>query len=112
MCWTWRPVFKIKTHRLADALPGLAAAEHAAEGAALDLEDVRPPASRWWSHNRYRCPDHDSYYGTISMKVPNALKVEACALGRFFCSGNVWSRADIKPVSRMSDRGNWLSSRS
>jgi hypothetical protein len=46
------------------------------------------------------------------MKGPNALKVEACALGRFFCSGNVWSRTDIKPVSLMSDRGNWLSSRS
>jgi hypothetical protein len=46
------------------------------------------------------------------MKGPNALKVEACALGRFFCSRNVWSRADIKPVSLMSDRGNWLSSRS
>src|ERR1700688_4798563 len=43
MCWTWCPVFKIKTYCLADALPGLAAAEHAAEGAALNLEGVRPP---------------------------------------------------------------------
>ena len=28
------------------------------------------------------------------MRAPNSLRVEACALGRFFCSGNVWSRID------------------
>jgi hypothetical protein len=65
-----------------------------------------------WSGNVYSRDSGNSYYGTISMKGPNSLKVEACALGRFFCSGNVWSRAYIKPVSLMSDRGDWPGSRS
>src|SRR5580704_236977 len=38
----WRLIFKIKTYLLADALPGLAAAEHAAECAALHLQGIRP----------------------------------------------------------------------
>jgi hypothetical protein len=45
------------------------------------------------------------YYGMITTKGPNSLWVEACALGRFFCSGNIWSRGDIKPQRLISDRG-------
>jgi uncharacterized protein (DUF2147 family) len=132
VCWTWRPVFKIKTYCLADALPGLAAAEHATEGIeprrqalcgyVLDpssnargetmLVDMKSKSMSEWSGNIYSRDRGNSYYGTISMKGPNALKVEACALDWFFCSGNVWSRADIKPVSLMSDRGNWPGLRS
>ena len=76
------------------------------------LVDMKSKSTSEWSGNIYSRDSGNSYYGTISMKGPNALKVEACALGRFFCSGNVWSRADIKPVSLISDRGNWRDSRS
>jgi hypothetical protein len=75
------------------------------------LVDMKSKSTSEWSGNIYSRDSGNSYYGTISMKGPNSLKVEACALGRFFCSGNVWSRADIKPVSLMSDRGNWRDSR-
>ena len=30
----------------------------------------------------------ETYYGTMSMKGINTLRVEACAIGRFYCSGN------------------------
>mgnify|MGYP003693715995 CR=1 FL=1 len=30
----------------------------------------------------------ETYYGTMSMKAINTLRVEACAFGRFYCSGN------------------------
>lgn len=76
------------------------------------LVDMKSRSASEWSGNIYSRDSGNSYYGTMSMKGPNALKVEACALGRFFCSGNVWSRADIKPVNLMSDRGNWRDSRS
>jgi hypothetical protein len=33
-----------------------------------------------------------TYYGTMEMKGVNTLRVEACALGRFYCSGNNWRR--------------------
>jgi hypothetical protein len=29
-----------------------------------------------------------------AMKGQNSLQVEACALGKFFCSGNRWSRIE------------------
>jgi hypothetical protein len=43
------------------------------------------------------------------MKGPDSLRVEACALGRFFCSGNVWSRIGAKPDKRVtSRRTSWV----
>ena len=62
------------------------------------LVDMKPRSSSQWSGNIYSRDSGNTYYGTIAMKGPNALKVEACALGRFFCSGNVWNRADIRPA--------------
>jgi hypothetical protein len=76
------------------------------------LVDMKSKSALEWSGNIYSRDSGNTYYGTISMKGPNALKVEACALGRFFCSGNVWSRADIKPAGLISDRGSWRDSRS
>jgi len=76
------------------------------------LVDMKSKSTSEWSGNIYSRDSGNSYYGTISMKGPNLLKVEACALGRFFCSSNVWSRADIKPASLISDRGNGRDSRS
>jgi Uncharacterized protein conserved in bacteria (DUF2147) len=76
-----------------------------AKGEAV-LVDMKSKSTSEWTGNIYSRDSGNSYYGNISMKGPNALKVEACALGRFFCSGNVWRRADIKPVSLMSDRSN------
>ena len=76
------------------------------------LVDMKAKSASEWSGNIYSRDTGNTYYGKISMKGPNALKVEACALGRFFCSGNVWNRADIKPASLMSNRRNRRDSRS
>jgi len=46
----------------------------------------------------------DSYYGTIDIKGRNTLRVEACALGRFYCTGNNWSRINAKAENLMSSR--------
>jgi len=69
------------------------------------LVDMRSKAPSEWSGTIYSRDSGKIYYGTIAMKGPNSLRVEACALGRFFCSGNIWSRADIKPARLMTDRG-------
>jgi uncharacterized protein (DUF2147 family) len=60
------------------------------------LINMKPKAARW-SGNIYSRDSENTYYATIAMKGPNSLRVEACALGRFFCSGNVWSRIGAKP---------------
>ena len=45
-----------------------------------------------------------TYYGTMSMKGINTLRVEACALGRFYCSGNDWSRITRRADSLVTSR--------
>ena len=69
------------------------------------LVDMKSKSASEWSGGVYSRDSGNIYYGTIAMKGPNSLWVEACALGRFFCSGNIWSRADIKPQWLISDRG-------
>jgi uncharacterized protein (DUF2147 family) len=64
------------------------------------LINMKPKASAEWSGNIYSRDSGNTYYATMVMKGPNALRVEACALGRFFCSGNVWSRIDA-PADKM-----------
>jgi hypothetical protein len=69
------------------------------------LVDMNSKSASEWSGSIYSRDSGNIYYGTIAMKGPNSLRVEACALGRFFCSGNLWSRADIRPQRMISDRG-------
>jgi len=45
-----------------------------------------------WSGNIYSRASGNTYYATMTLKGTNTLRVEACALGRFFCSGNDWTR--------------------
>jgi hypothetical protein len=63
------------------------------------LINMKPKSATLWSGNIYSRNSGNTYYGTIAMKGPNSLRVEACALGRFFCSGNLWSRIDANPGS-------------
>jgi hypothetical protein len=61
------------------------------------LIDMKSKAASEWSGNIYSRDSGNTYYATMALKGPNALRVEACALGRFFCTGNLWSRIGAKP---------------
>jgi uncharacterized protein (DUF2147 family) len=50
-----------------------------------------------WSGSIYSRSSGDTYYATMTMKGTNTLRVEACALGHFFCSGNDWTRIEYAP---------------
>jgi hypothetical protein len=56
------------------------------------LINMKPKAASEWSGNIFSRDSGNTYYATMKMKGPNSLRVEACALGSFFCTGNVWSR--------------------
>jgi uncharacterized protein (DUF2147 family) len=47
-----------------------------------------------WTGNVYSRSSGNGYYGTMTLKETNTLRVEACAVGKFFCSGNDWTRID------------------
>jgi uncharacterized protein (DUF2147 family) len=73
------------------------------------LINMKPKSASQWSGNIYSRDSGSTYYATIAMQGPDSLRVEACALGRFFCSGNVWSRIDAKPDKRVtSRRTSWV----
>lgn len=59
-----------------------------------------------WTGNVYGQNSGDSYYGTLALKGPYTLRVEACALGKFYCSGNNWGRIDARPDRLISSRQN------
>jgi len=56
------------------------------------LVNMKPKSGITWSGNIFSRPSGNIYYGMITMKEPNTLRVEACALGKFMCSGNDWTR--------------------
>jgi uncharacterized protein (DUF2147 family) len=68
------------------------------------LINMKPKAASQWSGNIFSRDSGNAYYATMTMKGPNSLRVEACALGRFFCTGNVWSRVGAEPEQLMTSR--------
>jgi uncharacterized protein (DUF2147 family) len=57
--------------------------------------NMKPKAADLWTGNIYSRDSGSSYYATMTAKGTNSLRVEACALGIFFCSGNIWSRIGV-----------------
>ena len=61
------------------------------------LINMKPKSDAVWSGNIYSRSSGNTYYATMTMKGINTLRVEACVLGRFFCSGNDWTRIGRAP---------------
>ncbi|MBU6462048.1 MAG: DUF2147 domain-containing protein [Bradyrhizobium sp.] len=68
------------------------------------LVDMKSKTDSEWSGNIYSRDTGSTYYATMALKGPNSLRVEACALGRFFCSGNAWSRIGATPARLVTYR--------
>jgi uncharacterized protein (DUF2147 family) len=68
------------------------------------LINMKPNSNSKWAGNVYSHDSGDTYFGTMDMTGPNTLRVKACALGRFYCSGNAWSRIFAKPERLISTR--------
>ncbi|WP_407117852.1 DUF2147 domain-containing protein [Bradyrhizobium sp. LMG 9283] len=55
------------------------------------LINMKPEGSKW--SGRIRDPNSGrNYDSTISMKGPNAMRVQGCAFGGMFCGGQTWKR--------------------
>jgi uncharacterized protein (DUF2147 family) len=62
------------------------------------LINMKPKSETAWTGNIFSRNSGNTYYATMAMKGPNTLRVEACVVGRFFCSGNDWTRISVKPA--------------
>jgi uncharacterized protein (DUF2147 family) len=80
------------------------------------LVNMKLKKSSQWAGNVYSRASGNSYYGTMTLKEGNSLRVEACALGSFFCSGNTWTRFEdsrsVRPADLANSRQNSPSPRS
>jgi uncharacterized protein (DUF2147 family) len=68
------------------------------------LSNMKPKTALQWSGNIFSRDSGNTYYATMALKDPNTLRVEACAVGRFFCTGNVWSRIGAPPDKLVTSR--------
>jgi Uncharacterized protein conserved in bacteria (DUF2147) len=81
----------VRIAKCGNALCGYALDSSNEKGEAI-LINMKPKTERQWTGGVYSQDSGETYFGTMSMKGINTLRVEACALGRFYCSGNNWSR--------------------
>ena len=95
----------VRIGKCGDALCGFALGSSNENGETI-LINMKPKKERQWTGGVYSQGSGETYYGTMSMKGINTLRVEACAFGRFYCSGNNWSRivrrADSLATSRQA----------
>ena len=70
------------------------------------LVNMKLKKNNQWAGNVYSRSSGNSYYGTMTLKEGNSLRVEACALGSFFCSGNTWTRYEDSRSIRPADVAN------
>lgn len=56
------------------------------------LINMKPKHVAQWSGSIYSRASGNTYYATMAMKQPDRLRVEACVIGEFLCSGNDWTR--------------------
>ena len=56
------------------------------------LSNMKLKTGAQWAGDIYSRASGNSYYARMTFKQPDTLRVEACAIGRFFCSGNDWTR--------------------
>jgi uncharacterized protein (DUF2147 family) len=57
-----------------------------------------------WRGSIFSRASGNTYYATMTLKAANLLRVEACALGHFFCSGNNWTRITREPAALVTSR--------
>jgi len=83
----------VRIERCGPALCGYALAEASNRGESV-LVNMKPKTHDVWTGSIYSRSSGSTYYATMTLKASGKLHVEACALGRFWCSGNDWRRVE------------------
>jgi hypothetical protein len=85
------------------ALCGYSIREGGDEKGEAILINMKSKSDERWSGSVYSKDSGDTYYGTMRLRGPNTLHVEACAFSRFYCNGNNWTRI-TRPERVMTSR--------
>ena len=70
------------------------------------LINMKPKSSgkSEWTGSIYSRASGNTYYATMSITQSNTLRVEACVVGHYFCSGNDWTRLMTKSGEAITTR--------
>lgn len=102
----------VRIERCGTALCGYALTEAASDKGESVLVNMKPKSASVWSGSVYSRDTGNTYYATMTLKSANRLHVEACALGRFFCSGNDWTRIEERQGKLLTTQRQWSGARS
>jgi len=102
--WQTEGKGSVRIERCGRALCGHVLNRSSSDNGEMVLINMRPKTAALWSGNIYSHDSENTYYATIAMSGPDSLWVKACALGRFYCSGNLWSRIGGKPEKLVISR--------
>lgn len=101
----------VRIERCGAALCGYALTEASAKGESV-LVNMKPKSDGVWTGNIYSRSSGNTYYATMTLKASGKLHVEACALGRFLCSGNDWTRVEERQERLITTSRQWSAARS
>ena len=96
----------VRIERCGPALCGFALTEASSRGESV-LVNMKPKTHNVWTGSIYSRSSGNTYYATMTLKGSGRLHVEACALGRFWCSGNDWTRIEEPEDKVVSTSRQW-----
>ncbi|MCK1358357.1 DUF2147 domain-containing protein [Bradyrhizobium sp. 199] len=96
----------VRIERCGPALCGFALTEASNRGESV-LVNMKPRTHDVWAGSIYSRSSGSTYYGTMTLKSSGTLHVEACAIGRFWCSGNDWTRVEEPREQRITTSRQW-----
>lgn len=101
----------VRIERCGPALCGYALSEASSRGESV-LVNMKPKKHDVWTGSIYSRSSGNTYYATMRSKSSGKLHVEACALGRFWCSGNDWTRVEPPREQLITTSQQWGGARS
>ncbi|RTM06159.1 MAG: DUF2147 domain-containing protein [Bradyrhizobiaceae bacterium] len=96
----------VRIERCGPALCGYALTEASSRGESV-LVNMKPKSHDAWTGSIYSRSSGNTYYATMTLKSSGRLHVEACAIGRFWCSGNDWTRVEAPRVQLITTSRQW-----
>ncbi|WP_441237933.1 DUF2147 domain-containing protein [Bradyrhizobium sp. 930_D9_N1_4] len=96
----------VRIERCGPALCGFALTEASTRGESV-LVNMKPKTHDAWTGSIYSRSSNNAYYATMTLTGNGKLRVEACAIGRFWCSGNDWTRVEERQEKVITTSRQW-----
>ena len=101
----------VRIERCGPALCGFVLTEASNRGESV-LVNMKPKTHDVWTGSIYSRSSGSTYYGRMTLMASGKLRVEACAIGYFWCTGNDWTRVEEHREQLMTTSRQWSGARS